>query len=167
MKLYNFKLNCFRLQTKTLKMKPAPFLSIVLLFLLTTIYSQNKSEKITTQDGEHYITTSIDYPISGTYLFEGDKEPIVQLNPDGLGIFQQHDLSKANISWGIECFENGVPMYKKGFNYAVYTLWYKNKEANTTTDTTGNWINAHFSIHFEKKKMFILGERSKEYADNQ
>jgi hypothetical protein len=134
---------------------------------VTTIYSQNKSEKISTQDGEHYITTTIDYPISGTYLFEGDKEPIVQLNPDGLGIFQQHDLSKANISWGIECFENGVPMYKKGFNYAVYTLWYKNKDSNTQTNSTENWVSAHFSIHFQKKKMFILGERSKEYTDNQ
>ena len=27
----------------------------------------------------------------------------------------------------MECFENGTPKYQKGFNYAVYSLWYKNK----------------------------------------
>ena len=27
------------------------------------------------------------------------------------------------------------------------------------------WTYAHFSIHFQKKKMFILGDRSKDYVD--
>jgi hypothetical protein len=65
----------------------------------------------------------------------------------------------------MECFEDGTPKYQKGFNYAVYTLWYKNKEANTESETNEGWINAHFSIHFEKKKMFILGDRSKDYVE--
>ena len=37
--------------------------------------------------GVHYITTNIDYPITGTYLI-GDTGAFVQLNPDGTGIFQ-------------------------------------------------------------------------------
>lgn len=141
-------------------------LSFLALMLFATIsYAQNNIDKISAKDGIHYLTTTIDYPITGTYLFEGAAEPIVQLNPDGTGIFQLDDLSKTTMIWGMECFENGTPKYQKGFNYAVYTLWYKSKETTMESETNEDWINAHFSIHFEKKKMFILGDRSKDYVE--
>ena len=141
-------------------------LSFIALILLTTnSYAQNKIDEITAKDGIHYITTTVDYPITGTYLFEGAAEPIVQLNPDGTGIFQLDDLSKTDMVWGMECLKDGTPKYQKGFNYAVYTLWYRNKYADTEGDTNEDWTNAHFSIHFEKKKMFILGDRSKDYIE--
>ncbi|RKS14713.1 hypothetical protein [Flavobacterium sp. 120] len=138
---------------------------IPLILFVVTANAQNKVEKITAKDGIHYITTNIDYPITGTYLFEGLTEPIVQLDPDGTGIFQVLDLSKTTILWGMECFENGTPKYQKGFNYAVYTLWYKNKDTSSEMETSEDWTNAHFSIHFQKKKMFILGDRSKDYVE--
>jgi hypothetical protein len=140
-------------------MKYLNFLIAALVLFTIDSYAQ-KVEKITANGGVHYITTTIDYPITGTYLFSGEAEPIVQLNPDGTGIFQLHDLSKTNIDWGMECFENGTAKYQKGFNYAVYSLWYKNKGENEA-----QWTYAHFSIHFQKKKMFISGERSKDYTD--
>ncbi len=146
-------------------MKYLNFLFMALMLFATNSYAQNNIDEITAKDGIHYITTTIDYPITGIYLFEGITEPIVQLNPDGTGIFQLDDLSKTSMVWGMECFEDGTPKYQKGFNYAVYTLWYKNKEANTENETNEGWINAHFSIHFEKKKMFILGDRSKDYIE--
>jgi len=141
-------------------MKYLNLLVITLLLFISFSYAQNV-EKITAKDGIHYITTSINYPVTGTYLISGKIEPIVQLNPDGTGVFQLHDLSKTNMDWGMECFENGTPKYQKGFNYAVYSLYYKNKE-----ETDAEWTYAHFSIHFEKKKMFILGDRSKYYTDS-
>ena len=146
-------------------MKDLKLLFIALILLTTNSNAQNKIDEITAKDGIHYITTTVDYPIIGTYLYEGLTEPLVQLNPDGTGIFQLDDLSKTTIVWGMECLKDGTPKYQKGFNYAVYTLWYKNKEANTESETDEGWINAHFSIHFEKKKMFILGERSKDYIE--
>ena len=139
-----------------------PFLA--LLLFVTNSYAQGV-EKITAKDGSHYITTTINYPITGTYLSEGGTEPIVQLNPDGTGIFQLDDLSKITIAWGMECFEDGTPKYQKGFNYSVYSLWYKNRAVNSEMEAHEGWTNAHFSIHFEKKKMFILGERSKDYVE--
>jgi hypothetical protein len=145
-------------------MKSENYFLILLTLFVTTTQAQ-KIEKITSKDGIHYITTTVDYPITGTYLSEGGTEPIVQLNPDGTGIFQLDDLSKTTMVWGMECFEDGTPKYKKGFNYAVYSLWYKNKEANSEINTKEEWTYAHFSIHFEKKKMFILGERSKDYIE--
>jgi hypothetical protein len=146
-------------------MKDLKLLFIALILLTTNIYAQNKIDEITAKDGIHYITTTVDYPITGTYLYEGLTEPLVQLNPDGTGIFQLDDLSKTDMVWGMECLEDGTPKYQKGFNYAVYTLWYKNKETSTESESDEGWINAHFSIHFEKKKMFILGDRSKEYVE--
>jgi hypothetical protein len=146
-------------------MKDHKLLFIALTLLTTNSYAQNKIDEITAKDGIHYITTTVDYPITGTYLYEGLTEPLVQLNPDGTGIFQLDDLSKTTMVWGMECFEDGTPKYQKGFNYAVYTLWYKNKDAYTESDTNEGWTNAHFSIHFEKKKMFILGDRSKVYIE--
>src|SRR3970040_393927 len=145
-------------------MKDLKLLFMAFILLTTNSYAQNKIDEITAKDGIHYITTTIDYPITGIYLFEGLTEPIVQLNPDGTGIFQLDDLSKTDMVWGMECLEDGTPKYQKGFNYAVYTLWYKNKETSTESESNEGWINAHFSIHFEKKKMFILGDRSKEYV---
>ncbi|WP_367752252.1 hypothetical protein [Flavobacterium sp. WC2430] len=139
--------------------KSANLLLLSILLFATPTFAQ-KVEKIMAKGGAHYITTNIDYPITGTYLLNGDAEPLVQLNPDGTGVFQLSDLSKINMDWGMECFENGTPKYQKGFNYAVYSLWYKNK-----AETDGNWTYAHFSIHFQKKKMFILGDRSKDYVD--
>lgn len=146
-----------------IKIITLPFLA--LLLFVTHTYAQNKVEQITAKDGLHYITSNIDYPITGTYLFEGKTEPIVQLNLDGTGIFQLNDLSKTTMIWGIECDKIGEPKFHKGFNYAVYTLWYKNNEVNSETNAENNWINVHFSIHFEKKKMYILGERSKDYIE--
>jgi hypothetical protein len=146
-------------------MKDLKLLFIALILLTANSYAQNKIDQITAKDGIHYITTTVDYPITGAYLYEGLTEPLVQLNPDGTGIFQLDDLSKTTMVWGMECLEDGTPKYQKGFNYAVYTLWYKNKKTNTETETDEGWIKAHFSIHFEKKKMFILGDRSKDYIE--
>lgn len=183
------------------------FLILTILFV-TNSYAQKKAISITVNDKEHFIITDIKYPITGTYLFEGTKEPIVQLNPNGTGIFQLHDQEPKSMIWGIECSKQGFPIFKEGFSSAVYSLWYKTDESdkaskinNTTTveeansmdefgqyeetpliesteattptkekeinpDTIyGDWNEVQFSIHFKKKKMFILGERSKDYEE--
>ena len=139
-------------------MKSLKALLFALFFVATQSHSQIKVDKITYKIHEHFITTTIGYPVDGTFLYEGKGEPIVQLNPNGTGVFQREDLSKKNITWGIECTEEGIPIFKEGFNSASYTLWYKptNEE---------DWIFAQFSIHFNKKKMFIMGERIKDYED--
>ena len=135
---------------------------ITLLFFATNTFSQNKVEQIRAKDGIHYITTTIDYPITGTYLFGGNAEPIIQLNPNGTGIFQLHDLSKTTMVWGIECSGNGEPKFLEGFDSAAYKLWYQNTSASADDES---WNAVEFSIHFEKKKMYIMGERIKAYSD--
>ncbi|MCV9932925.1 hypothetical protein OIU80_11580 [Flavobacterium sp. LS1R47] len=141
-------------------MKIKNLLFVTLFLCLTNVYSQIKTEKITAKNQERFITTTISYPVSGIYLYEGKKEPIVQLNANGTGIYQYEDLTKKNITWGFECSEIGIPLFNEGFDSASYSLWHK------TNDKEDNeWVYAQFSIHFNKKKMYISGERVKEYVE--
>jgi hypothetical protein len=135
-------------------------LFVAFFLCLTTVYSQIKTEKINAKNQERFITTTIAYPVTGIYHYDGKKEPITQLNANGTGIFQYEDLTKKNITWGFECSEVGIPIFKEGFDSASYSLWYK------TNDKEDNeWVYAQFSIHFNKKKMYISGERVKEYVE--
>lgn len=141
-------------------MKVKNLLFITLFLCLTNVYSQIKTEKITAKNQERFITTTISYPVNGIYLYDGKTEPIVQLNANGTGIYQYEDLTKKNITWGFECSEIGIPIFKEGFDSASYSLWYK-----TNDKEDSEWIYAQFSIHFKKNKMYISGERVKEYAE--
>ncbi|MDN3672512.1 hypothetical protein QWY99_05505 [Flavobacterium branchiarum] len=141
-------------------MKIKNLLFITLLLCLTNVYSQIKTSKIIAKNQERFITTTIAYPIAGIYHYVGEKEPITQLNANGTGIYQNEDLIKKNITWGIESSQTGIPIFKEGFDSSSYSLWYK-----TDDKEDSEWVYAQFSIHFNKKKMFISGERVKEYAE--
>jgi hypothetical protein len=140
-------------------MKYAKVLCLWLLGLAACSYAQTKIEA---QDGIHYITTDIDYPITGTYLFKG-AEPVVELNATGTGFYQRHEQPKKSITWGIECDETGKPIFKKGFDNAAYTLWYL--YTNPETEDEKYWKVTSFTIHFNSLKIFIQGERSKAYTE--
>ena len=142
-------------------MKAINLFFITLFLCVTHSYGQIEINKITVKDQDHFITTTIGYPVTGLYLYEGKTEPIVQLNANGSGTFQFEDLSKKDISWGIECSEKGIPIFKEGFNSAAYLLYYKNND-----DENNEWIPVQFSIHYAKNKMYIMGERVKDYVDS-
>jgi hypothetical protein len=136
-------------------------LTLFLILSLSHSYAQINISKISAKDGDHYITTKIGYPIIGTYLFE-EAEPIIQLNANGTGIFQHEDLVRRSIEWGIECSDAGGPLFKKGFDSATYTMWYKDVNGK---DSNGDWNSVQFSMHFNSKKMFIMGNRCKKFVD--
>ena len=136
---------------------------ITLLLFGSKNFAQNAFTSIETSDGIHYITPNIDYPITGTYYFEG-AEPIVELNAFGTGIYQLHGQPKREMVWGIECDENGAPIFIKGFDSAAYTFWYQ-YTSSTENDSFEGWKQVPFSIHFNTQKMYIQGERVKDYSE--
>lgn len=147
-------------------MKKITLLLAALVLSVTYSYAQIKVTKIKNKDKDHYIATVIGYPVTGLYTYVKQIEPTTTLNPDGTGIMQNEDLVKENIIWGIECSESGVPIFKEGFNSASYSLWYKKSDtAKSKSDDENEWILQSFSIHYDKKKMFISGERVKEYIE--
>jgi hypothetical protein len=82
-------------------------LPLLLLLISLNCVAQNSVTAISTKAGTRYITNAVDFPIAGTYLFEG-AEPIVELNGNGTGIYQLHELPKRAMIWGIECDESGA-----------------------------------------------------------
>lgn len=139
-------------------MKFLKLLFFSLFLVATKSHSQVHVDQISYNGKDRYITTTIGYPIPGTYIPTGQKAPSTVLNPDGTGVIQAEDQTKTKINWGIECTEEGIPVFKEGFNSASYTFWYRPNDSN-------DWIYSQFSIHFAKKKMFLMGERVKEYVD--
>jgi len=139
-------------------MKTLKVLLFILFFVAFKSHSQVQVDQIFYKSKEHYITNTLDYPISGTFLPPEKKEPSTILNPDGTGMIQYDDLSKKKINWGIECNWEGKPIIKEGFNSASYTFWYR-------TSDSDEWVYSQFSIHFAKKKMFLMGERVKMYEN--
>ena len=143
-----------------MKIKTLPF--VILMLFAINISAQ--VTRIDASDGVHYITTSIDYPITGTYYFNG-AEPTVELGSGGSGFYQLHDQPKRAVNWGIECDQAGVPIQKKGFDNAAYTLWYQYTTASEYDGDLGPvWKPVGFTIHFNTQKMFIQGERCKSYS---
>ena len=143
-------------------MKLKNSLSIVFLLFVINSFAQGSVTEITTKKGIRYITTSIDYPITGTYLFEG-AEPTVELNANGTGFYQTHENPKRAISWGIECNQAGEPIFIKGYDSEAYSLWYLYTEDSDSEEDKG-WNVVEFSIHFNSLKMFIQGERVKSFS---
>jgi len=145
-------------------MKKITLLFSALVLSATHSFSQIKVTKIKNKNKDHYIANVIGYPITGIYNTVNQVEPTTILNPDGTGIMQNEDLIKENIIWGIECSESGVPIFKEGFNSASYSFWYK-KSGTAKSVNEKEWVLQSFSVHYDKKKIFISGERVKEYIE--
>ncbi len=134
------------------------FLLVLVLFSIT-VFSQTE---INTKEGVRYITTSIEYPVSGTYFFKG-AEPIAELNGNGTGFYQQHDEPKKAMIWGLECSKDGELKFTKGYDSIEYILYYK-FTSGTSSETEEEWNKVEFSIHLNSMKMFINGERMKTFT---
>ena len=124
--------------------------------------------KIVVKDQSYYLTKEIGYTITGNYTYEGNGgNPIVQLNEDGTGLFQLHEMGQTPMVWGIECEMDGTPKKQESSFGAVYLLWYQIKEKHKgktwESGVIDSWDAVQFSIHFNEKKMYILGERIKNY----
>jgi hypothetical protein len=129
-------------------------------------YAQLKVTEISNKGKIHYIASAIGYPITGIYTTVNQLEPTTLLKEDGTGIMQNEDLVKENIIWGIECSKSGVPIFKEGFNNASYSFWYKKNTAiNSKSEEETEWTLTSFTVHPDKLKMFISGERVKEYVE--
>lgn len=140
---------------------------IALLLISLNCFSQNW-DKIEAKDGIHYIShymENINLDILGKYLYNG-QEPVVELNEYGQGFYQHHEQPKRPMIWGLECDDRGALLYKKGFDNSKYILWYQyTTKLEDDTEDDMNWKSVEFTMHFNTLKIFIQGERSKDYKE--
>lgn len=156
--LFSIKIN--------LHMKKITLLLAALILSAVHSFAQIKITKIKNKDKDHYLANVIGYPITGVYSYVNQITPTTILNEDGTGVIENEDLTKEKIIWGIECSESGIPLFKEGFNSASYSFWYRiTGSAESKSDDGENWISQSFTIHYDKKKIFISGERVKEYIE--
>lgn len=141
-------------------MKILKLLFLTLFMGATQIHAQAKVTSIIYKFHEHFMTTDIGQPVAGTYLIEGTTKPLIQVNADGTGIFQLENLSKKEMVWGIKCSDEGIPIYKEGYDSSSYTFWYKLKGS-------GEWLYTQFLIIPGKKKMYLMGDRVKDYGETE
>jgi hypothetical protein len=124
-------------------------------------------QEVKIKNETYYLTKEIGYVITGEYLFESKKDPIVQLNPDGTGLFQLHEMSRTPMVWGIECERNGTPKKIKTDWGFMYNLWYqikaKHQGASWESGEIDAWDVVSFSVHTDESKIYILGERIKSF----
>lgn len=148
-------------------MKIINILLISIILISTPTFAQIKITTIPAKKQDFFIISKTDLPVYGLYQFENKSEPIIQLNADGTGIFQNQDLTKTEIIWGLECTEKGYLRFKEGFDSAAYTMWYKTKDNHLESDPEEyeDWTRVGFTIHFKTKKMYIMGERIKTYIE--
>ena len=141
-------------------MKSLKLLFLTLFIGASQLHAQAKVESIIYKFHPHYMTTDIGQTVAGTYLIEGKKQPIIEINADGTGIIQLANLSKKKITWGIECSDEGIPIFKEGYDSSSYTFWYK-------ITGTGEWLYTQFLIIPGKKKMYLMGDRVKYYGETE
>jgi hypothetical protein len=137
-------------------------LTAIVLLVTVNSFAQIDVTTINTKEGIRYITPTATFPITGTYLFNG-AAPVVELNGDGTGYYQLHEQPKRAVLWGIECSETGEPLFIKGFDSAAYSLWY-HYTVDPALEMNEEWNRVPFSIHFSTLKMYIQGERVKDFT---
>ncbi|WP_276131701.1 hypothetical protein [Polluticoccus soli] len=148
-------------------------LSLIVLsvFFVLNSYAQ-KAEAIKIKDETYYGVRSIPgYTVTGTYKYEGKGEPIIQLNPDGTGLFQRHGVPADKIKWWIMAESNGTVKTNKGEYGQQHTLITELQEDIYQTVSGGRqvkaWSAGDFDMHmvtikYDENKIYILGERVKD-----
>lgn len=148
--------------------------NLVIVFC-TLIFSYTakaqKAEVINIKGEIFYGVRSIpNYVVVGLYKYEGKGEPIVQLNPDGTGLFQRHGVPADKIRWWIMADENGSVKTNKGEIGQMHTLITQNTEDIFTTVSGGRKVLSYpkddydmkmLTIRYAENKIYILGERVK------
>lgn len=149
--------------------KVLPTLSI---FLFNAYISVAQKAEIINIKGETYygVRSIHGYTVTGLYKYEGKGEPIVQLNPDGSGLFQSHGVPANKIRWWIMADQDGNVKTIKGKEGQSHTLITQNTEDLYQTISGGRKVLAYpaggfdmkmLTVRYEENKIFILGEREK------
>ena len=121
-------------------------------------------EKFTVNENTYYGTKLIPEEIIGLYKYEKVKDPIVEINKDGTGYFQLHDVTKYPVEYWIETDEKGI-IYKRksdvNSNYQVVLIlkYGSNGESGWRGAREGEYDRIDVTMAFTEGYAIILGER--------
>jgi len=114
-------------------------------------------EEINIQGEIHYGVREVPgYQITGTYLYEGHGEPIVELLAGGTGQFQTHGMPVRPIQWWMQSYPSGEVKMNKGPGGQEHTLILLYLDRS-------EYDMVNLTIDYQSKQMAILGERFKPF----
>lgn len=136
---------------------------IIIIGLVNTATSQNV-EKFTINGNTFYGTKAIPEEITGLYKYEKVKEPIVEINKDGTGYFQVHDVKAYPVEYWIETDEKGTIQKRKSEvnnNYQVVLIlkYGNNGESGWRGANAGTYTRIEVTMAFTEGYAIVLGER--------
>lgn len=121
-------------------------------------------KKFTIDENTYYGTKAIPEEITGLYQYQKVKEPIVEINKDGTGYFQVHDVTKYPVEYWIETDEKGSMHKRKSEvndNYQVVLIlkYGSNGESGWRGANAGTYNRIEVTMAFTEGYAIILGER--------
>jgi hypothetical protein len=132
------------------------------------LQAQSAVEKIELKGTVYTVTKQIPddlKPILGKYTYEWGKngeEPIVQLNPDGTGFFQPHQVAPVPMEFWFDCDESGVVRKQQGDSGRFrITLLVKYGESANGNYPTGKYDLMCVTVVTDENYAVIYGERFK------
>jgi hypothetical protein len=143
-----------------LSMKSALFCALA-LFGAGSAWAQPKVHSFTYDGSVVYGVNELpDVQLVGTYVYEGKKEPRVELRADGTGCWANHSRPCKTIRWWIQADANGKPLGQYGAGGSVHTLLFENIEA-PSEGSVGPYDGFQLVVDKVERKVIIAGEREK------
>lgn len=120
-------------------------------------------ETVTLNGDTVHVVKDIPAELIGTYLYEKEGEPIVELGGGNKGVFQPHGVPGIPIDYWLLADEQGVPVKQTGEgnpNYR-YTVVVKYGPGGGGNYPEGNYDAFYWTMDVEGGCANILGERFK------
>jgi len=143
------------------------FLACLLFTLIPTVgVLAQKAETFTVAGNTYYGTKAIPAEIIGLYKYEKTKDPIVQVNADGTGYFQPHDVPKYPVEYWIETDAKGVIQKRtsetnKNYQVVLILKYGSNGEAGWKGEKAGQYDRIEITVAYDQGYAIALGERYK------
>jgi hypothetical protein len=140
--------------------------TIIFSLIATAALAQQKVETFTVDGNTYYGTKAIPAEIVGHYSYSktADKEPVVDVNKDGTGVFQLHDVKAYPVEYWIETDAKGKINLRKSEVNANYQMvlvlkYGSNGETGWRGAEAGKYTRIEVTIAKDQGYAIILGER--------
>jgi hypothetical protein len=147
-------------------MKTRKLLLALTTFIAFASTATAQVKQFTIDGNTYYGTKAIPDEITGLYKYEKTKEPIVEINKDGSGKFQVHDVPAYPVEYWIQTDEKGkIQMRKsetnKNYQVVLILLYGSNGQSGWKGANAGKHDRIEVTVAYDQGYAIALGERFK------
>lgn len=147
-------------------MKIKQVFTVIVCIVCAITASAQKVEQFTMDGNTYYGIKAFPEEILGYYKYEKTKEPIVEINKDGSGLFQIHDVKAYPVEYWIQTDAKGVIQKRtsennKNYQVVLILKYGSNGESGWKGDKVGKYDRIEVTVAFDQGYAIVLGERFK------